>query len=207
VFGPNQTLQTSGIDFNLHNGLKGSKLYRSISIQAKYGENEGSRRINPLCRLKSIPRRIPSGKPITCAYLYPRRRQGISRVQCAPPMRPARQGPCPQVGFRAPCAVRRSEPLGSEVREHGIIPEKPKDPEPLIQEALIAAQHRAHENRLEDRSYTMWLAHCIRLIPCRRRGYRYAQVIGLPLGIPQGSRTSDPRGSDRRTAQGARKPT
>ena len=36
------------------------------------------------------------------------------------------------------------------LRQHGIIPEKPKDPEPLIQEALIAAQHRAHENRLED---------------------------------------------------------
>ncbi|KAJ5514038.1 hypothetical protein N7463_003590 [Penicillium fimorum] len=37
------------------------------------------------------------------------------------------------------------------LRKHGIIPEKPKDPEPLIQEALIAAQHRAHENRLEDK--------------------------------------------------------
>ncbi|KAJ5551101.1 hypothetical protein N7535_000957 [Penicillium sp. DV-2018c] len=37
------------------------------------------------------------------------------------------------------------------LRQHGIIPEKPKDPEPLIQEALIAAQHRAHENRLEDK--------------------------------------------------------
>ncbi|KAJ5137470.1 hypothetical protein N7526_003703 [Penicillium atrosanguineum] len=29
--------------------------------------------------------------------------------------------------------------------------EMPKDPEPLIQEALIAAQHRAYENRLEDK--------------------------------------------------------
>ncbi|KAJ5103784.1 hypothetical protein N7532_004313 [Penicillium argentinense] len=37
------------------------------------------------------------------------------------------------------------------LRQHGIIPEKPKDPEPLIQEALIAAEHRAHENRLEDK--------------------------------------------------------
>ncbi|KAJ6131568.1 hypothetical protein N7523_001274 [Penicillium sp. IBT 18751x] len=37
------------------------------------------------------------------------------------------------------------------LRQHGIIPEKPKDPEPLIQEALIAAQHRAYENRLEDK--------------------------------------------------------
>ncbi|KAG0159479.1 hypothetical protein PDIDSM_7001 [Penicillium digitatum] len=39
------------------------------------------------------------------------------------------------------------------LRQHGIIPEKPKDPEPLIQEALIAAQHRAHENRLEDKDF------------------------------------------------------
>ncbi|KAJ5920844.1 hypothetical protein N7466_009170 [Penicillium verhagenii] len=37
------------------------------------------------------------------------------------------------------------------LRQHGIIPEKPQDPEPLIQEALIAAEHRAHENRLEDK--------------------------------------------------------
>ena len=45
------------------------------------------------------------------------------------------------------CAVIRNDIL----RQHGIIPKKPKDPEPLIQEALIAAQHRAHENRLEDK--------------------------------------------------------
>jgi hypothetical protein len=37
------------------------------------------------------------------------------------------------------------------LRQHGIIPEKPKDPEPLIQEALIEAEHRAYENRLEDK--------------------------------------------------------
>ena len=38
------------------------------------------------------------------------------------------------------------------MRKHGIIPEKPKDPEPIIQEALIEAQRRAHENRLEDKN-------------------------------------------------------
>ena len=38
------------------------------------------------------------------------------------------------------------------LRKHQIIPEKPKDPEPLIQEALISAQQRAHENRLEDKT-------------------------------------------------------
>ncbi|EXJ77968.1 hypothetical protein A1O3_09127 [Capronia epimyces CBS 606.96] len=37
------------------------------------------------------------------------------------------------------------------LRKHGVIPEKPKDPEPLIQEALLEAQKRAHENRLEDK--------------------------------------------------------
>lgn len=37
------------------------------------------------------------------------------------------------------------------LRKHGIIPEKPKDPEPIIQEALLEAQQRAHENRLEDK--------------------------------------------------------
>ncbi|RVX73711.1 hypothetical protein B0A52_02601 [Exophiala mesophila] len=37
------------------------------------------------------------------------------------------------------------------LRKHGIIPEKAPDPEPIIQEALIEAVHRAHENRLEDK--------------------------------------------------------
>lgn len=37
------------------------------------------------------------------------------------------------------------------LRSKGIIPEKPKDPEPIIQEALLEAQKRAHENRLEDK--------------------------------------------------------
>lgn len=40
------------------------------------------------------------------------------------------------------------------LRSHGIIPEKPKDPEPLIQEALIDAAQRAHDNRLEDKTLT-----------------------------------------------------
>lgn len=38
------------------------------------------------------------------------------------------------------------------LRKHNIIPEKPKDPEPVIQEALIAAHQRAHETRLEDKT-------------------------------------------------------
>ncbi|KAL4980369.1 thioredoxin-like protein [Aspergillus desertorum] len=37
------------------------------------------------------------------------------------------------------------------LRKHGIIPEKPQDPEPLIQEALVEAERKAYENRLEDK--------------------------------------------------------
>ncbi|KAJ5174759.1 Phosducin-like protein [Penicillium canariense] len=37
------------------------------------------------------------------------------------------------------------------LRQHGVIPEKPKDPEPLIQEALIEAERKAYANRLEDK--------------------------------------------------------
>lgn len=37
------------------------------------------------------------------------------------------------------------------LRKHGIIPEKAPDPEPAIQEAILEAQRRAHENRLEDK--------------------------------------------------------
>ncbi|KAF7589789.1 hypothetical protein BBP40_003851 [Aspergillus hancockii] len=37
------------------------------------------------------------------------------------------------------------------LRKHGVIPEKPQDPEPLIQEALVEAERKAYENRLEDK--------------------------------------------------------
>ena len=37
------------------------------------------------------------------------------------------------------------------LRKHGIIPEKPPSPTPLIQEALIEARKQAHENRLESK--------------------------------------------------------
>ena len=37
------------------------------------------------------------------------------------------------------------------LRKHGVIPEKPPSPTPMIQEALREAQEEAHENRLEDR--------------------------------------------------------
>ena len=38
------------------------------------------------------------------------------------------------------------------LRKHGVIPEKPPSPTPIIQEALIAAKKEAHENRLEDKT-------------------------------------------------------
>lgn len=40
------------------------------------------------------------------------------------------------------------------LRSKGIIPEKPPDPEPVIQEALLEAHQRAHDNRLEDKTLT-----------------------------------------------------
>jgi hypothetical protein len=38
------------------------------------------------------------------------------------------------------------------LRKHGVIPEKPPSPTPMIQEALEEARKQAHENRLEDKS-------------------------------------------------------
>lgn len=37
------------------------------------------------------------------------------------------------------------------LRKHGIIPENPPSPTPIIQEALEEAVNWAHENRLEDK--------------------------------------------------------
>ncbi|KAH8692940.1 Phosducin family protein [Talaromyces proteolyticus] len=37
------------------------------------------------------------------------------------------------------------------LRKHGVIPEKPPSPTPIIEEAILEAQRRAHENRLEDK--------------------------------------------------------
>ena len=37
------------------------------------------------------------------------------------------------------------------LRKHGVIPEKPPSPTPIIQEALLEARKKAHENRLEDK--------------------------------------------------------
>jgi hypothetical protein len=37
------------------------------------------------------------------------------------------------------------------LRKHGVIPEKPPSPTPILQEALEEAVKRAHENRLEDK--------------------------------------------------------
>ncbi len=37
------------------------------------------------------------------------------------------------------------------LRKHGVIPEKPPSPTPIIQEALEEAIKQAHENRLQDK--------------------------------------------------------
>lgn len=38
------------------------------------------------------------------------------------------------------------------LRKHGVIPEKPPSPTPMIQEALEEARRLAHENRLEGKN-------------------------------------------------------
>ena len=38
------------------------------------------------------------------------------------------------------------------LRKHGVIPEKPPSPTPIIEEALEEAVKKAHENRLEDKT-------------------------------------------------------
>lgn len=37
------------------------------------------------------------------------------------------------------------------LRQHGIIPQKPPSPTPVIEEAILEAREREHENRLEDK--------------------------------------------------------
>lgn len=44
-------------------------------------------------------------------------------------------------------AISRNDIL----RKHGVIPEKPPSPTPLIEEALAEARKQAHENRLEGK--------------------------------------------------------
>lgn len=43
-------------------------------------------------------------------------------------------------------------PRNDILRKHGVIPEKPPSPTPMIEEALTAARKQAHENRLNDKS-------------------------------------------------------
>jgi hypothetical protein len=42
-------------------------------------------------------------------------------------------------------------PRNDILRKHGVIPEKPPSPTPMIQEALEQARELAHENRLEGK--------------------------------------------------------
>ena len=60
-------------------------------------------------------------------------------------------GSCGLLCFPYPPSLLTNNFRNDILRKHGIIPEKPPDPEPIIQEALIDAQKRAHENRLEDK--------------------------------------------------------
>lgn len=48
-------------------------------------------------------------------------------------------------------SVNRTPFRNDILRKHGVIPEKPPSPTPIIQEALEEAVKRAHENRLQDK--------------------------------------------------------
>lgn len=63
------------------------------------------------------------------------------------------QAACPHPRRNYLCSEsNKNHPFRNDIlRQHGIIPEKPQDPEPLIQEALIEAERKAYENRLEDK--------------------------------------------------------
>lgn len=51
-----------------------------------------------------------------------------------------------------PLGFANNVPFRNDIlRKHGVIPEKPPSPTPIIQEALEEAVKRAHENRLEDK--------------------------------------------------------
>ena len=54
----------------------------------------------------------------------------------------------PDQGKIAPLLTLRRNDI---LRKHGVIPEKPPSPTPIIQEALVEARKQAHENRLEDK--------------------------------------------------------
>ena len=49
-------------------------------------------------------------------------------------------------------ATLKLTPLRNDIlRKHGVIPEKPPSPTPMIEEALGEARRLAHENRLEGK--------------------------------------------------------
>ena len=58
----------------------------------------------------------------------------------------------PLPSFPPPATQTLISPRNDILRKHGVIPEKPADPEPVIQEALLEAHLRAHDNRLEDKT-------------------------------------------------------
>lgn len=49
------------------------------------------------------------------------------------------------------CTLTKAPRRNDILRKHGVIPEKPPSPTPMIQEALEEARRLAHENRLEGK--------------------------------------------------------
>lgn len=64
------------------------------------------------------------------------------------------QTPTPNGRFSQVCCpttFRSSHNRNDILRKHGVIPEKPPSPTPMIEEALLEAKRLAHENRLEGK--------------------------------------------------------
>lgn len=56
------------------------------------------------------------------------------------------------VDISAPPSAKKLTPSRNDIlRKHGVIPEKPPSPTPMIQEALIEAKKKSYENRLEKK--------------------------------------------------------
>jgi hypothetical protein len=78
------------------------------------------------------------------------------RCQICPSRSPSTTPMPTQNGSSSPIAQSQTHLLililrNDILRKHGVIPEKPPSPTPMIQEALEQARHLAHENRLEGK--------------------------------------------------------
>lgn len=50
-----------------------------------------------------------------------------------------------------PSLIQRTTPRNDILRKHGVIPQKPPSPTPMIEEAMLETRRLMHENRLEGK--------------------------------------------------------